>query len=74
MGTKPKIRKQAPVSVTADEALTDAGIDRFLATEHRAIEAKLAEARKSINGGNVASLESVPKLLRAARRNTKPVR
>jgi hypothetical protein len=74
MGAKPKTRKRASVSVTADEALTDAEIDRFLAREHRAIGAKLAEARKSINSGNVASLESLPKLLRAARRNTKPVR
>jgi hypothetical protein len=74
METKPKTRKRAPVSEATDEALTDAEIDRFLASQHRAIEAKLAEARRSIKRGKISALEPLPKLLRAARRNAKPVR
>jgi len=74
METKPKTRKRAPLSETTDDAVTDGEIDRFLASQHRAIEAKLAAARRSIKRGNVSPLEPLPKLLRAARRDAKPVR
>jgi hypothetical protein len=74
MGTKPKTRKRVPLSALAEEAVTDVEIDRFLTSQHRAIEAKLAEARRSIERGDVSSLEPLPKLLRAVRRNAKPPR
>ena len=54
--------------------VSDAEIDRFLASQHGAIEDKLAEARKSIERGDVSLLEPLPRLLRAVRRNVKPSR
>jgi len=74
MGTKAKSRKRASARETADEMVSDAEIDRFLASQHGAIEDKLAEARKSIERGDVSPLEPLPRLLRAVRRNVKPSR
>jgi len=74
MATKAKARKRAPPPENMEDAVNDAEIDRFLASEHPAVEAKLAEARRSIDRGDVSPLEPLPKLLRAARRNAKPAR
>jgi hypothetical protein len=74
MSEKRTSRKPAPISETGDEAVPDAEIERFLAEHHDEVEAKLAEARKSIARGESAPLEPLPTLLRQARRSAKSVR
>ncbi len=52
----------------------EAEIERYLATHHQDVEAKLATARASILRGDVAPLEPLQHLLRQARRSSKRVR
>jgi hypothetical protein len=74
MSAKRTSRKPAPISEMGDEALPDAEIERFLAERHDEIEAKLAEARKSIARGEAVPLEPLRTLLRQARRSAKTIR
>ncbi len=65
--------RQGSIAEMGDEAVTDAEIERLLAERHDEVEAKLAEARKSIARGEAAALEPLSTLLRQARRSPKTV-
>jgi hypothetical protein len=52
-------------------AHSEEALERFLVENRDEINAKLEEARVSIAAGKVAPLESLPELLRAARRYAK---
>jgi hypothetical protein len=71
MGTKTKSRAKLPRRA---EPVADADLERFLVDHHDEVEAKLQQARQSIARGRVKPLESLPALLRAARRHAKAAR
>ena len=61
---KPKQR----LPIIPDEDLTDAQMEKFLRDNHAGIGQKLQQARDEIARGEVAPLESLPELLKAARK------
>ena len=74
MSSRPKKRDRTASAEIEDPAAMEAEIERYLATHHQDVEAKLATARASILRGDVAPLEPLQHLLRQARRSSKRVR
>ncbi|HEY5608498.1 MAG TPA: hypothetical protein VIM38_09195 [Alphaproteobacteria bacterium] len=64
-----KVTKRAPR--TPDPARDDDAMERFIAENRDAIDDRLQQARASLAAGKGAPLESLPELLRAARRYAK---
>ena len=70
MNGKPS-RKPRAAGANSKAASSEDALERFLIENHDEVAVKLEEARAEIAAGKVAPLESLPKLLRDARRYAK---
>jgi hypothetical protein len=71
MTAKPPSSKPLPNAETGGELINEAEIEHFLQRQHRGVAQKLTAARNSIASGAIRPLETLPVLLRAARKYAK---